>query len=104
MRNLALVLLALWLIAYGLLPFLKVPIRSFDVILNVLAIAAGILLLINRESLRLPRNIGVILLSLWLILMGALPLLNIRLPSGEIILALLAVAAGIFLLLKRKER
>jgi hypothetical protein len=48
------------------------------------------------------RNLGVILLSLWLILTGLLPLLNIRVSSTVTTgLALLAIAAGVLLLLRR---
>ena len=48
------------------------------------------------------RNLGMILLGLWLILTGLLPLLSIRVsapvPTG---LAVLAIAAGLLILLKR---
>lgn len=101
MRHLAIILLATWLIASGLLPLLNVSIPSSDVILAVLAIAAGVLLLLNRGEFRLPRNLGVLLLGVWLILAGALPLLSISFPSSEVILGLLAASAGILLLLKR---
>lgn len=101
MRNLAVILLAIWLIASGLLPLFNVSIPSSDVILAVLAVAAGVLLLLNRGEFRLPRNLGVLLLGVWLILAGALPLLSISFPSSEIVLGLLAAAAGVLILLKR---
>ena len=48
------------------------------------------------------RNWGLILLALWLILTGVLPLLNVRVTSTiTMALALLAIAAGILILLKR---
>jgi len=48
------------------------------------------------------RNLGMILLGLWLILTGLLPLLNIRLSSTVTTgLAVLAIAAGLLILLKR---
>ena len=48
------------------------------------------------------RNLGMILLGVWLILTGLLPLLNVRLaPSFTMGLAILAVAAGILILLRR---
>jgi hypothetical protein len=40
-----------------------------------------------------------LLLSLWLILQGLLPLLNLQFTGSGTILALLAIAAGILLLL-----
>jgi hypothetical protein len=48
------------------------------------------------------RNLGMLLLGLWLILTGLLPLLNIRLPSTMTTgLAVLAIIAGILILLRR---
>ena len=48
------------------------------------------------------RNIGLILLGVWLILTGLLPLLDVRLsPTVTMVLAVLAIAAGILILLRR---
>ncbi|HEX3227716.1 MAG TPA: hypothetical protein VHQ95_02055 [Pyrinomonadaceae bacterium] len=48
------------------------------------------------------RNLGMILLGLWLILTGLLPLLNIRLSSTVTTgLAILAIAAGVLILIRR---
>ena len=48
------------------------------------------------------RNLGMILLGLWLILTGLLPLLNIRLSSTVTTgLAILGIAAGILILIRR---
>jgi len=48
------------------------------------------------------RNLGMILLGIWLILTGLLPLLNVRLTSTVTMgLAVLAIAAGILILLRR---
>ena len=48
------------------------------------------------------RNLGVILLGLWLILTGLLPLLNIKVSSTVTTgLAVLGIAAGILILIRR---
>jgi hypothetical protein len=48
------------------------------------------------------RNLGMILLGLWLILTGLLPLLNMRLsPMVGTALAVLGIVAGILILLRR---
>ncbi len=48
------------------------------------------------------RNLGMILLGVWLILMGLLPLVNMKLsPMVDTALAVLAIAAGILILLRR---
>ncbi|MFS8086176.1 MAG: hypothetical protein ACMG6H_11155 [Acidobacteriota bacterium] len=48
------------------------------------------------------RNLGMLLLGLWLILTGLLPLLNIKLSSTVTMgLAVLGIIAGILILLRR---
>lgn len=48
------------------------------------------------------RNLGMLLLGVWLILTGLLPLLDVRLSSTVTTgLAILGIAAGILILLKR---
>jgi hypothetical protein len=53
--------------------------------------------------MKLPKNAGMILLAAWLILFGLLtaPFLRFSFPRSGDVLALLAVAAGIILLLRR---
>ena len=41
-------LLAIWLIATGLLPLIKVSFPHSTTVLNVLAVAAGVLILLGR--------------------------------------------------------
>ncbi len=48
------------------------------------------------------RNLGMILLGLWLILTGLLPLLDVRISAtATTALAVLAIVAGILILLRR---
>jgi hypothetical protein len=48
------------------------------------------------------RNLGMVLLGLWLILTGLLPLLNIKLSSTVTTgLAVLGIIAGILILIRR---
>jgi hypothetical protein len=48
------------------------------------------------------RNLGLLLLGVWLILTGLLPLLNVRLSATvTTILAVLGIAAGVLILLRR---
>jgi hypothetical protein len=44
---------------------------------------------------------GIVLLAIWLILNGLIDLLKINFPASGVILALLALAAGILLLINR---
>lgn len=47
-KNLGMILLAIWLIATGLLQVVSIPIPAIGTILAVLAVAAGVLILLGR--------------------------------------------------------
>ena len=101
-RNSGMILLGVWLILTGLLPLLKVPIPAkevIDIVLSLLAMAAGVLILL--WPVQLTRSLGVILFCIWLILTGLLPLLTVAIPASDIVLSLLAIAAGILILVGR---
>ena len=95
------ILLAVWLITTGILPLVKIQIPASGMILALLAIAAGVLILIGGGRIRLSKNLGMLLLCIWLILFGLQSLVNFTFPAFGLILSLLAIAAGIFLLIRR---
>ena len=47
------------------------------------------------------RGLGMILLSVWLILTGLFPLLSIHFSNQGTLMGILAIAAGVFLLMAR---
>ncbi len=98
-NNLGLLLLAIWLVATGLVSLLNISFTGSAVILALLAIAAGVFILLGAR--RLSNNAGMLLLSIWLILTGLFPLINLSFEGEGIVLAILAVAAGVLLLLRR---
>jgi len=51
--------------------------------------------------MRLTRNMGMLLLGIWLILTGLLQVVSISIPGIGSILALLAIVAGILILIGR---
>lgn len=51
---------------------------------------------------KITKNLGMLLLAIWLILSGLLQLIDIGIPGiGAFILPLLAIAAGVLLLLNK---
>jgi hypothetical protein len=54
-----------------------------------------------RRQLRLGENLGVTLLAIWLILYGLIGLLGLTFAGIGVIMAILALAAGILILLGR---
>ena len=93
-------LLAVWLILMGLTPILNLNIPASEMVLAIIAIVAGILIILDiREAP--TKNLGRLLLSVFLILMGLFPLLSITFPSQEIVMAVFAIVVGVLLLLGR---
>jgi hypothetical protein len=51
--------------------------------------------------MRPARNLGILLLAAWLILTGLIPLLNFSFSGLSTVMAVLAIAAGVFLVVGR---
>ena len=51
--------------------------------------------------MRLTGNIGMLLLAIWLILSGLIPLLNFSFSGLGVVMAILAIAAGILIVVGR---
>ena len=51
--------------------------------------------------MKINRNLGMLLLGIWLILTGLLPLLHVGLGELSIVMELLAIIAGALILLGR---
>jgi hypothetical protein len=47
-NNIGMLLLAIWLILTGVLPFLRLNVAGLGMVLNVLAIVAGVFILLRR--------------------------------------------------------
>jgi hypothetical protein len=51
--------------------------------------------------MRVTKNLGMVLLAIWLILTGLLALVTISIPAIGTIMAVLALAAGVLILMGR---
>lgn len=51
-------------------------------------------------KMKMNKNLGMMLLSIWLILTGLLQVVSIPIPSIDIVLAVLAIAAGVLIITK----
>jgi hypothetical protein len=78
LKAVGLFLLVIWLLITGLLPALNVRVMAGLDVLSLIAVLAGALLLLDRW--RGSRNLGLALLGIWLIIIGLLPFLNVRVP------------------------
>lgn len=51
--------------------------------------------------MKVTRNLGMLLLALWLILTGLIPLLNLSFSGLGTVMAIIAIAAGVLILVGR---
>ena len=51
--------------------------------------------------MKLTRNMGLLLLAIWLVLTGLIPLLNLSFSGLGTVMAILAIAAGVLLAVGR---
>ncbi len=98
MKNLGIKLLAAYLILTGVVGIFNLNSELVRIILSLLAIASGILILVNK-GVKFTKRAGAILLAIWLILNALVTLIGISFPFSVEIIAILAIASGIFLLL-----
>ncbi len=55
----------------------------------------------RTSTVRAPRHLGVILLGIWLILTGIIPIVNLTFAGLSLIMAILAIVAGVLIILQR---
>ena len=95
-------LLAIWLIASGVITLLNISFTASGTILAILEIAAGVLLILAGKKVKLFHHLGSILLAIFLILQGVFFLFTIDFVGIMIIIGALAIAAGILMLMGMK--
>ncbi len=97
-NSIGMFVLAIWLVAQGLISLFRVNNPTVLLALPILAILSGVLLLLRIRDSKPAVNLGFLLLSIWLILTGIIPLLNVGSLEISLVLAVLGLAAGILIL------
>jgi len=99
--TLGFLLLGIWLVITALLSVLSVGISGLGLVLDLVAVAGGGLILFGAARKGPKDYLGQLLLGAWLALVGLLSLLSLGFSGSGTVLALLALAAGVVLLLGR---
>ncbi len=95
------ILLGVWLIVTGLISLAGLSFSGSYTIQALLAVAAGVLLILADWKVQLSGRIADIILGIWLVVMGLIPLLDIRFRESHTVLGLLALGAGVLVLIRR---
>jgi len=100
MKNLGLFILALWLIAQGVLSLTSLHFPYQKLVIPSVALTAGVVLLLFVIKTKLG-DIGLFLLSLWLILRSSMFLFHLTFPYSDMTVAILGISAGFFLIIRK---
>ena len=100
-KEAGMLVLGVWLLAIGLIEVVDLSFSHRDTLLNVLAVAAGALVLPALRGEDASENLGWVAAGAWLIAWGLIPLLDLRFANRETLLNVLAVASGVLILLGR---
>lgn len=98
--KLAMFLLGIWLIVMGLIPLTNIGSPALNTVMAIVAIVVGILVILEIRTAPF-KNLGRLVLAVWLILMGLIPLLSLSFQSVDTVMAVLAIVAGALLLIGR---
>ncbi len=104
-KNAGVVLLSIWLILTGLIELVGLNFANLGLLMGLLALVAGVVIVLDSSNLlrgkKSSRRVGWILLGAWLILTGLLTLVDMAFAGLTLLLGLLALAAGVLILLDR---
>lgn len=104
-QNVGLLLLSIWLILTGAIALFGLQFTNLDLLMALLALAAGAVILLESSNVlkrgQSNRSFGMILLGVWLLLSGLLALTDLSFEGQGVIMGLLALVAGVLILLNR---
>lgn len=100
MKNYGLLLLGVWLAGRSGLDLLGVSFPYQKLVLQILALVAGSLLILNEFKARLE-SMGTLLLGIWLAAGAAMALSGYGFASSKLVMAVLALVAGVLLILRK---
>ena len=98
-KKLGMLLLGILLIALGVLSIVAMSVSGLGLILNIFAIVTGVVIIIALGRVSGALEIGMLLLGIWLVIRGLFPLIDVSFSGLWVLLAVLAIAAGILILI-----
>ena len=104
-RDWGLLLVGVWLTLTGAIALFGLSFANLDLLMALLALATGAVILLESFNIlkwtKAKRTLGMILLGVWFLLSGLLTLTDLRFSGQEVVLSVLALLAGILVLLGR---
>jgi hypothetical protein len=97
-NSIGMLVLAVWLVAQGLVSLFRITNPTVLLALPIIAILAGVLIMLRIRDSKPAVNVGFLLLSVWLILTGLNPLLHVDTTELGLVLSIFGLAAGVLIL------
>ncbi|HHS12686.1 MAG TPA: hypothetical protein ENN03_02830 [bacterium] len=101
-HELATLLLGIFLIISGVFVLFTINFSAYGIIMGILAIVVAVFLFLGFKGKKLMDNIAPLLLAVYFILHGLSLLIKLSFAGMDIIMAIIAIIAGILLLIKNK--
>ena len=101
MKRWGIIVLGAWLVMTGLISLTDFSFRGSSLIMALMAVASGGLLLFGDRNMKLSARAADIVLGAWLIATGLFPIFDIRFRGSHTVIDVLALAAGVLLLIRR---
>ena len=101
MKKLANILLGAWLILSGLIALTDFNFSGSSLVLAIVAVIAGALLILADRGEKFSARAADLVLGIWLILAGLVPLIGIHFRGSHAVLEALALVAGVLVIIRR---
>ena len=95
-------LLGVWLILKGLVALADFSFRGSQAVMAIIAIVAGVLLVLAERSEKFSAHMADFVLGIWLIAAGLVPLLNLHFRGSHAVLEAVALLAGVLVIVRRQ--
>ncbi len=102
MKRLATILLGAWLILRGLIALADLSFQGSTTILAIMAVVAGVLLIIADWSEKFSTHIADFLLGIWLILAGVVELFNVHFRGSHAVIEVVGLLAGVLIIIRKR--
>lgn len=101
LENIGLLVFAIWLIIWALMRLIQLDFSGSQETMLILTATAGILVFISSLLKGGTERIGRVFTGVWLMVFGLFPLIRITFNCHEEILAVLAIVAGVLVLIEK---
>ncbi len=103
-HHLGALLLALFLVFQGLFMLFNIQFSGSPIILGILAFVAALFLFMGLRGKKGTFHLGAIFMAIWLVMTGLMLAIDLKFNGMDVVMAILAIIAGVLLHLGQKKK